>query len=166
VWAQEVSCGGRPWRQLSVQQPANEGVVRRLDYHTEGAPIPVAHTARAAALQTSIVSAVVLGPGIGASLLGPGTVLGDSTQPIVNEKFSDLAPAIAELRQEAGQDRREIVKRNRLLTAPESAVFWPLYDQYRAERNKLGDRTVRMITDFAAKRDAMSEDDAEGEDRA
>jgi Spy/CpxP family protein refolding chaperone len=81
-------------------------------------------------------------------------------QPIVNEKFSDFAPAIAELRQEAGQDRRNIVRANMLLTETESARFWPLYDEYRAERQKIGDRRVRLITDFLAQKNSMSEDEA------
>jgi len=84
----------------------------------------------------------------------------DPARPIVNEKFSDFAPAIAELRQEAGQDRRNIVMANMLLTETESARFWPLYDEYRAERQKIGDRRVRLITDFLAQQNSMSEDEA------
>ena len=96
-----------------------------------------------------------------ASVLLPATVtLGDPARPIVNEKFSDFAPAIAELRQEAGQDRRDIVRANMLLTETESARFWPLYDEYRAERQKIGDRRVRLITDFLAQQNSMSEDQA------
>jgi hypothetical protein len=81
-------------------------------------------------------------------------------QPVVNEKFSDLAPAIQMMRAEVGKDRREVVKANMLLTESESARFWPLYDDYRAEMHKLGDRRVRAITDYAANRDSMSEDEA------
>jgi hypothetical protein len=96
-----------------------------------------------------------------ASIIGASTAWGADPKPIVNEKFADLAPAIAELRQEAGQDRRDIVKANMLLTQSESATFWPLYDEYRAARNKVGDRKVRLITDFAAARDSMSEEEAQ-----
>jgi Spy/CpxP family protein refolding chaperone len=84
----------------------------------------------------------------------------DAPQPIVNEKFSDFAPVIAELRHEAGQDRRNIVRANMLLTETESARFWPLYDEYRAERRKIGDRRVRLITDFLAAENSMTEDQA------
>jgi hypothetical protein len=42
----------------------------------------------------------------------------------------------------------------------ESARFWPLYDAYRAERLKIGDRKVRLITDFLAQRNSMTEDQA------
>ena len=106
-------------------------------------------------LSTAIVSIV----GASAVLLASPT-LADPARPIVNEKFSDFAPVIAELRQEAGQDRRNIVRANMLLTGTESAKFWPLYDEYRAERQKIGDRRVRLITDFLAEQNSMSEDEA------
>jgi hypothetical protein len=93
-------------------------------------------------------------------LLAAGPALGDPARPVVNEKFSDFAPAIAELRQEAGQDRRDIVRANMLLTETESARFWPLYDDYRAERQKIGDRRVRLVTDFLAQKNSMTEDEA------
>ena len=97
----------------------------------------------------------------GASVvLVAGPVRADTAPPIVNEQFSDFAPAIAELRWEAGQFRRDVVAANMLLTGSESAQFWPLYDQYRAERQKIGDRKVRLISDFLAERNSMSEDQA------
>ena len=83
-----------------------------------------------------------------------------ASAPTVNEKFSDLEPAIKMMRDEAGQDRRDIVKANMLLTETEATKFWPLYDAYRDARNKVGDRKVKLITDFAANKDSMSEDHA------
>jgi hypothetical protein len=109
--------------------------------------------------QSRFLSTAMLGIA-SASVLPASPTLADSAQPIVNEKFSDFAPAIAELRQEAGQDRRNIVRANMLLTETESAQFWPLYDEYRAERKKIGDRRVRLITDFLAQQNSMSEDEA------
>ena len=81
-------------------------------------------------------------------------------KPVVNEKFTDLEPAIKEFRDAVGKDRRDIVKANMLLTNSEAARFWPIYDEYRAEIHKLGDRRVKLITDYAANRNAMSEDEA------
>jgi hypothetical protein len=92
------------------------------------------------------------------ALLTPALALA-ADKPVVNEKFSDLEPAIQMLRQEVGKDRRELVKANMLLTNSEAARFWPLYDEYRAEMNKIGDKRVKLITDFAASRDSMSEDE-------
>jgi hypothetical protein len=48
-----------------------------------------------------------------------------------------------------------------LLTPSEGEIYWPLYDQYRAEQHQLGSRKVRLITDFIANRDAMTEQRAE-----
>ena len=80
-------------------------------------------------------------------------------KPMVNEKFADLEPAIQMLRQEVGKDRRDIVKANMLLTNSEATRFWPVYDEYRADMNKVGDRRVKLITDYAANRNSMSEDE-------
>jgi hypothetical protein len=93
------------------------------------------------------------------ALLSPAFVLA-ADKPVVNEKFTDLEPAIQMLRQDVGKDRREIVKANMLLTNSEAARFWPLYDQYREEMHKVGDQRLKVITDYAANRDAMSEDQA------
>jgi hypothetical protein len=92
------------------------------------------------------------------ALLTPALALA-ADKPMVNEKFSDLEPAIQMLRQEVGKDRRDLVKANMLLTNSEAARFWPIYDEYRAEMNKIGDKRVKLITDFAANRDSMSEDE-------
>ena len=59
-------------------------------------------------------------------------------KPVVNEKFTDLEPAIKELRDAVGKDRRDIVKANMLLTPSEAARFWPIYDEYRADMTKIG----------------------------
>jgi hypothetical protein len=101
-----------------------------------------------------------LGIGSASVVLLASPIWADPARPIVNERFSDFAPAIAELRLEAGQERRNIVRANMLLTESEGARFWPLYDQYRADRQKIGDRRVRLITDFLAEERSMTEDQA------
>ena len=115
---------------------------------------------RASSWQSRFLSTAMAGIAGAVVLLAASPTWADDARPIVNEKFSDFAPAIAELRQEAGQDRRIIVRANMLLTETESAKFWPLYDEYRAERKKIGDRKVRLITDFLAQQNSMSEDEA------
>jgi DNA-directed RNA polymerase len=115
---------------------------------------------RVSSWQSRFLSSAMVGIASAGALLAASPTLADPARPIVNEKFSDFAPVIAELRQEAGQDRRDIVRANMLLTETESARFWPLYDEYRAERQKIGDRRVRLITDFLAEENSMSEDDA------
>jgi hypothetical protein len=115
---------------------------------------------RVSSWHSRFLSTAMAGIASASALLAAGPTLGDPARPIVNEKFSDFAPAIAELRQEAGQDRRDIVKANMLLTETESARFWPLYDEYRTERQKIGDRRVRLVTDSLAQKNSMTEDNA------
>jgi hypothetical protein len=115
---------------------------------------------RVSSWQSRFISTAMVGFASASVLLPASPSIGDPARPVVNEKFSDFAPVIAELRQEAGQDRRNIVRANMLLTETESARFWPLYDEYRAERHKIGDRRVRLITDFLAHKDSMTEDEA------
>jgi Spy/CpxP family protein refolding chaperone len=115
---------------------------------------------RAGASRSRFLAAAVAGIASLTAILAASSTSADPVRPIVNEKFSDFAPAIAELRQEAGQDRRNIVKANMLLTETEGARFWPLYDEYRSERQKIGDRRLRLITDFLADEHSMSEDEA------
>lgn len=119
----------------------------------------IASKVRLAAWQTSLLLGVALAVAGTAALLGSSKAIGYDAS-VINEKFSDLEPAIADLRKEAGQDRRAIVKANMLITESEGTIFWPLYDEYRGERAKLGDRRVKVITDYLALRGTMSEDDA------
>jgi hypothetical protein len=42
----------------------------------------------------------------GSALLAASVALADPAQPIASDRFGDYAAAITELRQEAGQDRR------------------------------------------------------------
>ncbi|MEJ0007300.1 MAG: hypothetical protein WDM77_13270 [Steroidobacteraceae bacterium] len=95
------------------------------------------------------------------TLASAGALLGATTAwsaDAPSEKFGDMQQAVTDLRAEAGQDRRAIVKANMLLTASEGTIFWPLYDKYRAERVALGDRKQKLVFDYLAKRNTMSED--------
>jgi hypothetical protein len=84
----------------------------------------------------------------------------DAPAPMA-EKFPNADAEIKMLRAEVGQDRRDIVAASMLLTPSEGEIFWPLYDQYRAEQHQLGDRKLKLIKDFIAERDTMTEDRAE-----
>jgi hypothetical protein len=54
------------------------------------------------------------------------------------------------LTREVVQARRNaLVAVNLDLTDSEGDAFWPLYEEYWAERKKLGDRTVNLISEYA-----------------
>jgi len=58
----------------------------------------------------------------------------------------------------AGQ-RQALVAENMMLTASESEVFWPLYREYRGERNTMSDRRINLLRKFRDNFDGM--DDAQ-----
>lgn len=47
------------------------------------------------------------------------------------------------------RDRDATVAANLQLTPEEAAKFWPLYNEYGAERAKLGERTFQIIREYA-----------------
>jgi len=59
-----------------------------------------------------------------------------------SQKQLDIAAARAE--------RKAVVGQNMSLTDSESKAFWPLYDEYEGKMDKIEDRHVREIKDFAA----------------
>ncbi|HEX4210205.1 MAG TPA: hypothetical protein VHY56_07430 [Candidatus Binataceae bacterium] len=69
-----------------------------------------------------------------------------------SEKQIDLAAARAE--------RKAIVNDNMKFTADESKAFWPVYDAYEAAMDKVEDRHIREIKDFAKHYDSLSDTDA------
>ena len=57
-------------------------------------------------------------------------------------------------------ERQVIVTDNLLLTPEENNAFWPIYNDYRADIREVHDRTLRLITDFAANYESMSDETA------
>jgi hypothetical protein len=57
---------------------------------------------------------------------------------------------IAVIRSVIKADRQAAVKDTLQLTAAEAEKFWPLYDQYRAEMDKVGDGLVKLVHAYAA----------------
>src|SRR5258707_14010262 len=80
---------------------------------------------RVSSWQSRILSTAMVGIASASLLLPASPTLTEPARPIVNEKFSDFAPAIAELRRGAGQGRRDIVRGNMLLNETESARIRP-----------------------------------------
>jgi len=57
---------------------------------------------------------------------------------------------IAVLRNDVQADKTEIISRNMSFTDEQSKAFWPLYREYAAEQQKIGDQRVALIKDYAA----------------
>ena len=54
-------------------------------------------------------------------------------------------------------EKRDFVKESMNLSEQESAKFWTVYHQYEAELMKLTDRRMKLIEDYAASFDSMTE---------
>jgi DNA-directed RNA polymerase subunit F len=57
-------------------------------------------------------------------------------------------------------DRQTVVAENLQLTDAEGKTFWPLYHQYRAAMDQVGDRLTKELLEYAAQHDNLSEDHA------
>jgi len=54
-------------------------------------------------------------------------------------------------------DRKAIVADNLSLTDEQGAAFWPVYQEYRNEIAKIGDRAVKLVTDYAKGYDTLTD---------
>ena len=55
-------------------------------------------------------------------------------------------------------DKKLFIATNMQLTESEAKDFWPVYDAYQAQLAKLGDREIKLIEEFAANYETMSDD--------
>ncbi len=63
-------------------------------------------------------------------------------------------------RQMIQTERQTIIREAMDLTSEESDAFWPVYRDWRAKVAGVGDRQVKLITDFADKYETLSDEDA------
>jgi hypothetical protein len=75
-----------------------------------------------------------------------------------NEQFADMNDNIEMVRSMAALERRAVITKNLQLSGDESADFWPLYDEYEAEKKRINDRLVKVITDYAANYENLSDE--------
>lgn len=74
-------------------------------------------------------------------------------QPVVaqvNAQFADVSDEIEMVRSMVRMERKALVEQEMQLQPAESQAFWSVYNDYEAERAKINDRTVKVITDYAA----------------
>lgn len=64
------------------------------------------------------------------------------------------------LRDMAAAERRALVAENLMLSEEESKLFWPIYDDFRADMKKLDSEKMKNIELFASKYENMSDEDA------
>ena len=69
--------------------------------------------------------------------------------PLAAQQPTSVDKEIKLTRDEIRRDRQAIVKAGMPLDATESAKFWPIYSEYKAEQEKIGDRSWKALTGFA-----------------
>ena len=96
---------------------------------------------------------------IGLAAMAAGLLGAQSSIAQVNPALADEFGAEIEATRTLLQtERKMLVMQQMALTAEEAEAFWPLYDEYLAERKKLGDLRVKIISDYAANFDTMTDD--------
>lgn len=66
------------------------------------------------------------------------------------------------LRQDLRSQRKQLIAANLSLTADEATKFWPVYDQYAAELQKIGDKKYALIKEYAQGFGSLTDDQAMG----
>jgi hypothetical protein len=68
----------------------------------------------------------------------------------VNPQFADVTDEIEMVRSLVRIERKAAVEQAMQLAPAESQMFWSIYNEYEAERTAINDRTVKVVTDYAA----------------
>ena len=66
------------------------------------------------------------------------------------------------VREKIQTDKKLFIAQNMNLTESEAKVFWPVYEDYQKELDKLVDKTVKLIDNYAANYQTMTEEAAKG----
>ena len=66
------------------------------------------------------------------------------------------------VREKIKTDKKLFIAENMNLTESEAKVFWPVYENYQKELGKLVDKTVKLIDNYAANYQTMTEEAAKG----
>ena len=56
--------------------------------------------------------------------------------------------------------KKMVVLQNMDMTAQEKSAFWPIYDEFQKELNKLDERTLKLIKEYARNYEQLSDDKA------
>jgi hypothetical protein len=68
----------------------------------------------------------------------------------VNPQFADVSDEIEMVRSLVRIERKTAVEQAMQLAPAESQMFWSIYNEYEVERTAINDRTVKVVTDYAA----------------
>lgn len=83
------------------------------------------------------------------------------TVPAMAQEAADNSEQMIELvRTDIQKQRVAIIGEAMQFTADEAAAFWPIYEQYEAERSEIGEQRVALIMDYAEHFQMMTDEKA------
>jgi len=77
--------------------------------------------------------------------------------PLVAQQPTSTQDEIKLTREGIRQDRQAIVRAAMKLDSAQAGRFWPIYHDYKAEQDKIGDRSWKALTDFAENYDKLDD---------
>jgi hypothetical protein len=81
--------------------------------------------------------------------------------PVMAQEAVDNSEQMIELvRTDIQKQRVAIIGDAMQFTADEAAMFWPIYEEYEAERSEIGDQRVALIQDYADHFQTMTDEKA------
>src|SRR5262245_60833579 len=91
---------------------------------------------------------------VAVTMLSAGAVLAQTGQapaaaPDAAKTRAEMDKAIDSLRKDVRAGKADILGKTMALDSTQAAAFWPIYKQYEAEAQKLGDERVAIIQDLA-----------------
>ncbi len=104
-------------------------------------------------MRSSLIGIVA---GIGLFLALPGT----APAAEVNEAYADLNDTFEMIRTVIRAERKAVVANNLQLSGEESQAFWPVYNDYINALTKVNDRRLKLITDYAANYETLTDEQA------
>lgn len=75
-----------------------------------------------------------------------------------NQQLADMNDTIEIVRSVAALERRAVITRGLQLSGAETQRFWTIYDKYAADKKRVMDRLVKVITDCAANYENLSDE--------
>jgi hypothetical protein len=70
--------------------------------------------------------------------------------------YSYAQDEVDEFQKEWGKDKRELVRLTMELSPADSVKFWPIYDQYEKQRQKLGKDRILILNDYVNKYESLT----------
>lgn len=83
-----------------------------------------------------------------------------ATMAQVNPAFAELTEATEQARSLLQVERKMIVSQELHLSPAESNAFWPVYDSYMTDLKEANDLRVKVVTDYAASYENLSDETA------